>query len=202
MAPTFCSQCGAALRTGASFCGGCGAAVESAVPALPWKTDTPDAGAAQRTYAGFWIRFAALFIDGIVVSIVTNPLTLAIGQGFSVQTTENARGEVTGVTWDFDATRLALTALISILIPGVYYTVAISRWGQTFGALALSVRVEHPDGTLLTPASAAVRWLGTFVSGLALGLGYLWMIWDGRKQTWHDKMAGSVVRRVKRRGEI
>jgi uncharacterized RDD family membrane protein YckC len=31
------------------------------------------------------------------------------------------------------------------------------------------------------------------VSGAVVLIGFLWMIWDREKQTWHDKAAGSVV---------
>jgi uncharacterized RDD family membrane protein YckC len=34
------------------------------------------------------------------------------------------------------------------------------------------------------------------VSGVALGLGYLWMLWDPNKQTWHDKVAKTYVVKV------
>jgi uncharacterized RDD family membrane protein YckC len=27
-------------------------------------------------------------------------------------------------------------------------------------------------------------------------MGYMWMLWDPERQTWHDKMAGSIVVRV------
>ena len=36
----------------------------------------------------------------------------------------------------------------------------------------------------------------SIVSGLACGLGYLWMLWDPQRQTWHDKAAGTYVVRV------
>lgn len=36
----------------------------------------------------------------------------------------------------------------------------------------------------------------SIVSALAILLGYIWMIWDKDKQTWHDKVASSVVVRV------
>lgn len=35
--------------------------------------------------------------------------------------------------------------------------------------------------------------LGKFVSSLFLGLGMFWAIWDKDRQTWHDKIAGTVV---------
>ena len=35
--------------------------------------------------------------------------------------------------------------------------------------------------------------VGKSLSGLVFGLGFLWAIWDKDGQTWHDKMAGTVV---------
>jgi len=37
------------------------------------------------------------------------------------------------------------------------------------------------------------RFAMSLVSGLVLLLGYLWMIWDSEKQTWHDKVARTYV---------
>ncbi len=41
--------------------------------------------------------------------------------------------------------------------------------------------------------SSFVRYLAYFVSLVPLGLGYLWVALDKRKQGWHDKIAGTVV---------
>jgi uncharacterized RDD family membrane protein YckC len=35
--------------------------------------------------------------------------------------------------------------------------------------------------------------VGKWVSGLLIGLGYFWAIWDKDGQAWHDKIAGTVV---------
>jgi uncharacterized RDD family membrane protein YckC len=40
---------------------------------------------------------------------------------------------------------------------------------------------------------ALLRYIGRIVSTIPCLLGYFWMLWDGEKQTWHDKFAGSVV---------
>jgi uncharacterized RDD family membrane protein YckC len=37
------------------------------------------------------------------------------------------------------------------------------------------------------------RYFARILSALPLFLGYFWMIWDGEKQTWHDKLVGTVV---------
>jgi uncharacterized RDD family membrane protein YckC len=199
MAATYCSQCGQPVRAGARFCGACGGALSSL---LPWQAGAAPRASEEGQYAGFWIRFVAWFIDGIVVSIVTQPVTLALGSGFSFEVEENALGEPASFNWDLDETRLIIGVIIGFAVPLVYWMVALSKWGQTLGALAVSIKVQHPDGTLLSPALAAVRYFGTILSGLCLGLGYFWMIWDRRKQTWQDKFANSVVVKVKRRGEL
>jgi len=41
-----------------------------------------------------------------------------------------------------------------------------------------------------------VRALGCFLSLLVCGLGFIWVAFDQEKQSWHDKIAGTVVVRV------
>jgi uncharacterized RDD family membrane protein YckC len=53
-------------------------------------------------------------------------------------------------------------------------------------------------GQNLDVISAILREVvGKFISSLILLLGYFWMLWDPKKQTWHDKIAKSVVVKVK-----
>jgi uncharacterized RDD family membrane protein YckC len=42
-----------------------------------------------------------------------------------------------------------------------------------------------------------IRYFASILSALILGLGYFWVVFDGRKQSWHDKFAGTVVVRRK-----
>jgi len=52
------------------------------------------------------------------------------------------------------------------------------------------------DATTLQPIGTTrglVRALVRIASELVLYLGYLWMIWDPKRQTWHDKAARSIV---------
>jgi uncharacterized RDD family membrane protein YckC len=77
-----------------------------------------------------------------------------------------------------------------------YYVVLIGGpTGQTVGKRALGIRVVDFDtGGPVGHGRAFVRFLvQTFISGLIVYLGYLWMLWDREKQTWHDKAANSVV---------
>jgi uncharacterized RDD family membrane protein YckC len=84
---------------------------------------------------------------------------------------------------------------ISTLIGWAYYTYFEGgERGQTIGKMALSIRVIGlQDGRPIGYGRAFVRQLVKILSGLVILIGYLWMLWDKEKQTWHDKGAGSVV---------
>jgi uncharacterized RDD family membrane protein YckC len=198
MAARFCSQCGAPVeRSGAGFCGQCGAALRAQAATTTATIDE----VVEPGYAGFWIRFLAWFLDGIVLSIIIQPIIYLSGPGFEFESTKNTAGEIQSYSYSFHGGDFAIATLIGMAIYVAYFTIAIGRWGQTIGALAVSVKVVHPDGTLLSYGAACARLFGSILSYLILWIGYLMMIWDKRKQTLHDKMVGSIVVKVKRRGE-
>jgi uncharacterized RDD family membrane protein YckC len=117
--------------------------------------------------AGFWRRFAAALIDGLLIGIVSYILQLILGNVGS-----------------------ALTFLLGI----GYYTYFHGSTGQTPGDAALSIRVVDKDnGGPIGYGRAFVRWLVSIISGAVFLLGYLWMLWDSEKQCWHDKAANDVV---------
>lgn len=66
--------------------------------------------------------------------------------------------------------------------------------GQTIGKRVVGIRVyDFRQGGPIGYGRALLRYIGRLVSGIPCLLGYLWMLWDGEKQTWHDKIAGTVV---------
>lgn len=84
---------------------------------------------------------------------------------------------------------------LNVLIGAGYFIwLEGSPSGQTLGKRVLGIRVLDFDaGGPVGYGRAAIRYVGRFVSGIVFALGYLWMLWDGQKQTWHDKMATTVV---------
>ena len=72
----------------------------------------------------------------------------------------------------------------------------ISR-SQTWGMKATGITVVDADTGQPISAARAFGWyLAHVFSQFFCYLGYLWMLWDKRKQTWHDKIAGTVVVKV------
>jgi uncharacterized RDD family membrane protein YckC len=118
--------------------------------------------------AGFWRRFGGAFIDGLVIGVVRFVVALAIDSN-------TASG-------------------VSLLVSIVYFTYFHGTTGQTPGDAAVSIRVvDAATGQPIGFGRAFIRWLVSIVSGVVLLLGYLWMLWDGEKQTWHDKAARTYV---------
>ena len=77
------------------------------------------------------------------------------------------------------------------------YHVALWTWkGTTVGGIICQVRVVRADGDPLQFTDALVRALGSIFSIAVAGLGWLWMLWDADRQTWHDKIAGTFVVRA------
>jgi len=65
--------------------------------------------------------------------------------------------------------------------------------GTTIGGILCNLRVVRQDGREIDWSTAIVRALGCFVSLIFLGLGFLWIVFDDGRQSWHDKIAGTIV---------
>jgi uncharacterized RDD family membrane protein YckC len=162
--------------------------------------------------ASFGTRFAAYFIDILIITLLMMaamvPL-IAIG----IATFESEPGVCTdSYTGERSACDLPTAGtviswvlfglLFMVITLGVVYLIKarpLSRTGQTIGKRALNIRVIRQDtGQLLTGGQALGREaFAYFVSGQIFYLGYLWMLWDDQKQTWHDKVVNSVVVRTR-----
>ncbi len=77
------------------------------------------------------------------------------------------------------------------------YHIGFWAWkGTTIGGIVCHVRVVRPDGAPVRFTEALVRGLSAIFSVAVAGLGWFWMLWDPERQTWHDKIAGTIVVRL------
>lgn len=139
----------------------------------------PHRNAFYRVYAGFWLRVAATLLDNVFLALAVAPFWVvldhagAMGQPYS---------------------RAAFDAVEYFLVLPVLTLVFWVLKQATPGKLVVHARIVDAD-TGLDPSLLqwVVRYLGYFVSTVFLGLGFLWVAIDARKQGWHDKLAGTVV---------
>lgn len=139
-----------------------------------------------RGYAGFRRRLLSAFVDYALLAAV------AFGIGAAAGWSEEAAlvGRLGG-GWSVRLTPDSVPELLSI----AYFTyLHATAAGQSIGNRIAGVRVaDAVTGRPLSAGRALLRVLVSFVSEVVLLLGYLWMLRDPQRQTWHDKAAGSVV---------
>ena len=196
----FCSKCGANVAEGVAFCPTCGQATGSVSPAAgaPAYGSAPGyaAPSAQRVeYAGFWLRFVALIIDIIALTIVTLPIRLAVFGMFGIR---HAMGPAFGRRPEmlFATILPALFLLLSInfVINLLYFSLMeSSAWQATLGKKALGLAVTDLEGRRISFGRAVGRWLAKIISSLTLLIGYIMAGFTEKKQALHDMIAGTLV---------
>src|SRR5262245_13679996 len=150
---------------------------------LASNLETLDAARTVR-YGGFWRRFAAAFIDGIVVYIVSFVAGLVMGLGLSMAS----------VTTD---TITGASALVGLAIGVLYYALQESSEAQaTLGKRALGVQVTDVHGQRISFPRALARTFAKWLSAVILLLGYIMAAFTPRKRALHDFIAGTLVVRT------
>ena len=138
--------------------------------------------AQEINYAGFWVRVGATLIDVVLVMLVTFPLLISI-YGWAYFDSEQTRF-VAGPA-DF---------LISWVFPALAVILFWHYRQATPGKMMLSLRIVDADtGANPSLGQNIGRYFAYVVSTLPLGLGLIWVAFDRRKQSWHDKLAHTVV---------
>jgi uncharacterized RDD family membrane protein YckC len=197
----FCSKCGANVADGAAFCAACGQPVPGVevVSAATYG----NSGSVIRPpveYAGFWLRFVAVIIDGIVLwivgAIITFPLIGAMG----------LRGLMRGGYGPYGGGPMTPAdmlpffsiifrfILISAVLKWLYYALLeSSSWQATLGKKALGLEVTDLEGHRISFGRATGRTFAKIISAMILYIGFMMAGFTDKKQALHDMMAGTLV---------
>ena len=156
-------------------------------------------------YVGFWKRFLAFIIDSLIAMAVIVPLLLAVHGPADWQRLSDAMQDALdkaagGAQVDVAAlVRDAgfsgpLDVLIQVALP---IAAVLAFWkfrNTTPGKMAFAAKiVDAGTGKAPSDGKLLIRFLGYFASILTLGIGFLWIAIDRRKQGLHDKIANTVV---------
>lgn len=138
-------------------------------------------------YAGFWVRFAAILLDGLILSGVKVMITLAsgvsVGRGFGIESGAFGAREI-------------ILAIIQLGIGVGYEVFMIGRYGGTLGKMALHLRVVTPNGGPVSYARALGRYFAKILSSLICLIGFIMAAFDSEKRTLHDRICDTRVIRT------
>jgi len=138
-------------------------------------------------YASFWRRLVAFAIDLVLLVFACFALAVLLSPLLLV---------APDTTGDLLKSRYALPAavLVIVLLNWLYFAGFESSKSQaTIGKTTLEIAVADLNGEKVSFGRATVRSLAKLLSCLTLGVGFLIMIFSKRKQTLHDRIAGTVV---------
>ena len=142
--------------------------------------------AAERRYAGFWIRYVAKFIDGLIlVVIIVGPCLLLMFALAPNALTEDP-------SFAAQAVQLALNFLL-VLAQVAYNTFFIGRFGASLGKMAVGLKVITAEGDPPGYWRAFGRAWAEQLSGWCCWVGYVIAAFDDQKRTLHDHICSTRV---------
>jgi uncharacterized RDD family membrane protein YckC len=138
--------------------------------------DLPVEADRKREYADFGTRLVAAIIDGILLFLARLILGWIIAAA--------------------DGGGAFVIYFLGIILNAAYFGVMESSESQaTFGKMAMGIKVGDSQGNRISFGNAIGRYFGKILSSLLLLIGYLMVLWDGKRQALHDKLADTYVYR-------
>ncbi len=183
----YCPKCGTYNQGDARFCSNCGASLESANNGI--------SGVSFFHYAGFWRRFVAAFIDGIILWIVGIIMrNIILGFFLGSYMASDKYNILSSYIIDNTENIMSYIIIVNIVIAWLYYALFESSSKQaTPGKMALGIMVTDLDGNKISFGRATGRYFSKIISFLTLLIGYIIAGFTKEKQALHDMIAGTLV---------
>lgn len=129
-------------------------------------------------YSSSFKRFIAFVIDALIIRMGVTILfgVLADYELFDVHNLFNRN-----------------TFIIELIMMVYFVACESSTWQGTLGKKILGMKVVDESFGRISAKTALVRYLTKYLSTFVFALGYIWIIFDSKKQGWHDKLAKTFV---------
>jgi len=191
----YCQSCGAEARSTYKFCPVCGKVgvgpsrpgqqvppvmapplpISGTISSPPPSPQAPPVNVGSMQYAGFWRRAAAFLLDGLFINLLAIPL---VALSYFLESEVHV---------------LLLNIPVLILV-WLYHALLESGPHQaTWGKRIMSLVVSDMQGQRPSFGRTSGRFFSSILSILILYLGYFMSLFTERRQTLHDKLAGTVV---------
>jgi len=130
-------------------------------------------------YVGFGTRFYAAFIDTVICLFIILGIYYLIYGTIIPDSLE-----------EMNFSNIVIQYIFPFIVTLIFWIYKSATPGKM---LVKAVIVDATTYEKPSVKQLVIRNLGYYLSLLPLGLGYFWVIWDKRKQGWHDKLANTVV---------
>ena len=187
---SFCSECGRPFPSNqlvpignASVCALC-----KPIFLQRMREGGPAVGA--RRYAGFWIRFVAVMIDGFIFGAVFGIIGFVLAIALGIGTNGFGSGGANAAVIQGMVGLLYLVFFAMAVAYDVYFT---STRGATLGKMAVGLKIIRADGGPVSVGLAFGRYFAKALSGFILYIGFIMAGFDDEKRALHDRICETRV---------
>ena len=187
----FCSECGRPYPAHEMVTIGTATVCAQCKPLYMQRVREGGQPIGVRRYAGFWIRFVARIIDGIILGVVgfiiNLPIQMALGLGAA------RMGDPTAAIPMMLGT-IGISLAINIVLNAAYEIYFLSSRSATIGKLALGLKVIRADGGSLSTGQATGRFFAYLLDAyFTLTIGFIIAGFDTEKRALHDRICDTRV---------
>jgi len=148
--------------------------------------------------AGFWVRFAALTVDGLIIGliqlvVIVLPLTAFLYNTGTLALDDPNMAMDPAVMGSLYRVVLLVQGLSLLLAVGYFVVLTAGKHQATYGKRSMGIYVRGRDGSRVGFGHSIVRYVGYFISWIPLGLGFLMAAFHKKKLALHDLIAGTEV---------
>lgn len=186
---TVCSQCGRSFPEDQVIAFDDRLVCAACKPMFVQKLKEGAALPTTQKYGGFWIRFLAKFIDGIILGIGQWAIMIPMSM-LMIPSMMQSGDQVPGPGFFI---YIGFQVLLGIAVPLFYTTFFLGRWGATLGKMACGLKVVTPEGEKITYMRAFGRFFAEWVSMIILYIGYIMAGFDEEKRSLHDRICSTRV---------
>lgn len=137
-------------------------------------------------YAGFWIRFVAVVIDGLIIHAGMTLIGILFGISGG-EAWQISQGTVIG-------TGEPIFNGLTYILPFLYYIILPTTvWRGTIGKKVLGIEIVDQEGKTISIGRSIGRYFASMLSALILMVGYLMAAFHPEKRALHDILAGTYV---------
>lgn len=183
----FCSECGRAFAPDDLVAFGASLVCAACKPVFTQRLREGIRPLSSLRYGGFWIRFLAILIDGLILEVVSLFLVPLLFGTF----TTPSRLDPRNLAPFFVA--MGLAAALSFLMRMIYETAFIGRYGATPGKMVCHLKVVRPDGRPITYLRSWCRFLAKELNTFTLLIGFIIAGFDDEKRALHDRICDTRV---------
>ena len=183
-----CAECGGVFPVDDTIAMGTGRVCAGCKPiAVQKMQEGLSIGTSALKLATIGTRFAAAFLDGVILKFAALILYMACGYGFygGMFGRRPDHPDMSGLDWILFA--------VSMLLGVTYETVFVAKYGATPGKMACKIKVVVADGSPVSYGRALGRYFAKLISAAICLIGYIMAAFDEEKRGLHDRMCNTRV---------